>query len=350
MTPAERSNSPPIIRRATGTAPIPYCAAWSVQPAAIPGSPIQFTDRAKYPNAKKTATAPRNAPMSGRVSSRASGPTLTSRSSGGAFEAAVSAIAIFSSIVGAAREGCPQCQLASALLCECGDLRRIRLVDDAGAGQDRRAVSDRVQVRHEQDGEDDRQVALQVLLLVDGEQHLAGLDLCDRAADVERPHFRPLGNGGQTWDRDVRVEAQEGVELLVGVERSLHLRLRSRDVGFSVRARQDLDVASAHDGLHTGSTLLETRVARLVDDDQHLLRAGLLELLAGALPGNVLRLPDVHLVRRQSVESAEAGVHGDDLDPLVRGLAERVLERACVRHRSRDHLGAARDRGVDPRY
>ena len=48
ITPAERSNSPPIISSATGTATIPYCAAWSVQPAAIPGSPIQLTARAKY--------------------------------------------------------------------------------------------------------------------------------------------------------------------------------------------------------------------------------------------------------------------------------------------------------------
>ena len=43
MTPAERSNSPPIISSATGTATIPYCAAWSVQPAAFPGSPSQLT-------------------------------------------------------------------------------------------------------------------------------------------------------------------------------------------------------------------------------------------------------------------------------------------------------------------
>ena len=45
--------------------------------------------------------------------------------------------------------------------------------------------------------------------------------------------------------------------------------------------------------------LLQTGVPRLVDHDQHLLRAGRLELLAGALARDVLGLADVHLVGRQ---------------------------------------------------
>ena len=67
---------------------------------------------------------------------------------------------------------------------------------------------------------------------------------------------------------------------------------------------------------------------------------GLLELLAGALAGDVLGLADVNLVGRQRVEGAEPRVDGDDLDALRRRLRERILERARVRHRRRDHLRA----------
>src|SRR6266542_2105200 len=250
MTPAERSNSPPIMSSATGTAMIPYWAAWSVHPAAIPGSPIQFTERAKYAKARNTATAPRNAPMSGRVSRRASGPMRTRRSSGATLGAAVSAIAGSSAPEGGRPRGRPpRPVLAGALRCERGRLGRVRLVDDAGAGQHGLTVADRVQVRPEQDGEHDRQVPLQVLLLVDREQHLAGPDLLDRTADVERPGLRALREDRETRNGDVRVEAEEGVELLVGLERRLHLRLRARDVRLCVRDRHHLDVARAEDRL-----------------------------------------------------------------------------------------------------
>ena len=62
MTPADRSNSPPIIRSATGTATIPYWAAWSVHWLAIPRSVSQPEPRAVQANRKKTATAPTSAP------------------------------------------------------------------------------------------------------------------------------------------------------------------------------------------------------------------------------------------------------------------------------------------------
>ena len=91
-------------------------------------------------------------------------------------------------------------------------------------------------------------------------------------------------------------------------------------------------------------------VAGLVDDDQDLLRAGLLELLAGALPRDVLRLADVDLVRRQRVECTEARVDRDDLDPLLRRLRERIPKGARVRHRRRDHVHAGADCRVEPRH
>src|SRR5919198_1622035 len=306
MTPAERSNSPPIISSATGTATIPYCAAWSVQPAAMAGSPSQLTARAKYPNARKTAIAPSSAPISGRASRRLSGPTRTRRSSSGAVGAAVSAIR--SSLHGWATGRPPtRVVLASAFRCERGDLRRVRLVDDAGAGEHRLAVADRVQVRLPEHGEDHRQIALQVLLLVDREQHLPGPDLLDRPADVERADLRAFRDD-----------------------------------------RQDLDVAPAEHRLDARGALLQAGVTGLVDHDQNLLRAGLLELLPGPLPCDVLGLADVDLVRRQRVECTEPRVHGDDLDPLLRGLRERVPERARVGHRRGDDVRPRGDRRVDP--
>ncbi len=160
------------------------------------------------------------------------------------------------------------------------------------------AVPDRVQVRDVEHREDDRQVALEVLLLVDREQHPARLDLLDRAADVERPGLRALREHVEARDRHVGIEAEEAVERLVRLERRLHLRLRARDVGLRVRDRQHLDARAAEDLLHAVGALREAGVARLVDHDQHLLRAGRLELLAGALTGDVLGLADVHLVRR----------------------------------------------------
>jgi hypothetical protein len=49
----------------------------------MPGSPIQFTARAKYAKKKNTRGAPRKAPMSGRRKSRVRKPTRTRRSSAG---------------------------------------------------------------------------------------------------------------------------------------------------------------------------------------------------------------------------------------------------------------------------
>ena len=127
------------------------------------------------------------------ASSRASGLTRVSRSSGGAV--AVAAV----SVAGASRPGgrAPPARparhvLARALGGELGDLRRVRLVDDPGPGEHGLAVADRVEVRDVEHREHDRQVALEVLLLVDREQQPAGLDLLDRAADVERARLRAL--------------------------------------------------------------------------------------------------------------------------------------------------------------
>ena len=91
MTPAERSNSPPIMSSATGTATIPYCADWSSHWLQMAKSESQPTLRAVHANRRKTAMAPQKAPMSGLATRRARMLTPAIRSSG-AVGAAVSDI------------------------------------------------------------------------------------------------------------------------------------------------------------------------------------------------------------------------------------------------------------------
>jgi len=67
MTPVERSNSPPIIRRATKTAMIPIGAAMSVHPA-VPPTAAKFPVVSTLQKRKKMTAAPMSAPNSGRWS------------------------------------------------------------------------------------------------------------------------------------------------------------------------------------------------------------------------------------------------------------------------------------------
>ena len=78
ITPAERSNSPPIISSATATAMIPYDEATSVQlamPLSVPKASVVTQKNTQ------TTSAPRSEPTSGRRMSRAHRLMLASRSS-----------------------------------------------------------------------------------------------------------------------------------------------------------------------------------------------------------------------------------------------------------------------------
>src|SRR5919202_3813018 len=189
MTPAERSNSPPIISSATATAGMPIVDATSVQfemPSSFRNS--EFCVQKKI----ATTTAASSAPISGRRSSRAIGPIFARRSSpagtggGGATSAAVVAVPVGVAIAGSSIISLLVCtrrrvagrarrpalrvpSLAGAGLGQLLDRRDVRLVDEAGARQDRLSAADRVRVVAVQLQEHDRQVALQVLLLVDRE-------------------------------------------------------------------------------------------------------------------------------------------------------------------------------------
>ena len=143
--------------------------------------------------------------------------------------------------------------------------------------------------------EHDRQVALQVLLLVDGELDLAVLDrLHDVAAEVERAE---LGLEPAPWIASRAATAMSGLSVrtasidVVGLELGLDLGERRLDVVDALDL-EVLDVA-AEALLGAVAALVEADVRLLVDDAEQLVRAGLLELRARALAGDRLGLADV---------------------------------------------------------
>ena len=107
------------------------------------------------------------------------------------------------------------------------------------------------------------------------------------------PTFVPFGTTSRHGIVHVRVEAEEAVERLVRLEAAATFAFVPGMSDFAFGIVEHLYAAAAEDLLDAVGTLLEARVARLVDDDEDLLRAGGLELLAGALAGDVLGLADV---------------------------------------------------------
>ncbi len=79
MAPADRSNSPPIISKATATAMMPSVDAGSRYRAAPPS--VGKMSLAAAVKMRKTATAPMIEPTSGLISMRRTRPTLATRSS-----------------------------------------------------------------------------------------------------------------------------------------------------------------------------------------------------------------------------------------------------------------------------
>src|SRR5919106_1912665 len=347
ITPAERSNSPPIIRSATATAGIPIVDATSVQLAAPSSVP-----KSSGVTAKKSpiTAAAMSAPSSGRRSSLVSMLTSAMRSSttdvGGGGSSAVAWLLIpvsSSSLVRLpggpepAGSGPPGVGSARALLRELLDGIGVGLVHEAGAGEHRQAAADRVGVLVEQRQEHDRQISLEVLLLVDGELDLAGLDrLHDVAAEVERRHLRLRPRAPDRvarGDGDVRVERQHGADRVVRLELGLDLGERRGDVRDALHL-QVLDLAAvALPG--PVAALLEADVALLVDDTEQLAAAALRQLPAGGLAGHRLVLPHVR-DRAQLGGLRLAGVQCDDRDAGSLRLLERVPDRVRVRRRGSD--------------
>ena len=126
-----------------------------------------------------------------------------------------------------------QCSPSGSCLCWRGPVDVV-LVDEAGAGEHRLAATDRVEVVLVQREEDDRQVPLEVLLLVDGEQHVAVDDRLDHVlAEVERADEHVAGladlvDRGERGRGTGRAEREHGVDGVVGLQRGADGRLRRR--------------------------------------------------------------------------------------------------------------------------
>src|SRR5438132_1080391 len=126
-----------------------------------------------------TAIEPATAPVSGRTRSRRSRLTRSIRS--------LVITLIFPSIgnVGAGlvvtrletgdHKGRPMTSLARPRRCQLDHLAHVRRIDKAGASLED-AVRDGIEIRLVQRQQDDGQVSLEILLLVNSEQHLTSLD------------------------------------------------------------------------------------------------------------------------------------------------------------------------------
>src|SRR5215217_4887988 len=358
MTPAERSNSPPIMSSATATAGMPSVDATSVQfaaPSTVPNRSVVNTKNRPITVAASTA------PISGRRRRRVVRLTFARRSSttdvGGGVGGLAAVAGLVTSVSSSswrerrpaqARAGRSPFTSARALGGELLHRVGVRLVHEPGSGEHGQTAAHRVGVRVEQRQEDDRQVTLEVLLLVDGELDLAGLDgLHDVAAQVECGELgvraRALDRVASS-DRDVGVEGQDSRDVLVRLKLRLQLRGGCGDVVYAL----DLDVLdrAAKALLRTCAALLEPAVALLMNHAQELPAGALGEPLAGRLAGHALVLANVG-DRSKGSRVALAGVERDDRDACVRGLLERIAERVGIRHRGGDAVHLLGDRRVD---
>src|SRR5215208_5702174 len=341
MTPAERSNSPPIISSATATAMIPSVDATSVQlaiPLSVPNESVLSQKKAQM------TSAPSSEPTSGRRSSRTHRLMFASRSSA------------TGSGVGGAPAGAAAAELPPPMASVITFSLRVLWTLPSGSVDPLvssprsllRQLRDRVGVGLVQRQEHHRQVALQVLLLVDGELDLARLDrLHDVAAEIERGDLGVRAGALDRvarGDRDVRVERQHRVDRLVRLQLGLDLGQRGLDV---VDALDLLVLDRAAEALLGAvAALVEADVRLLVDDAEQLLPARLLELLPGALAGDRLGLPDVR-DRAELLVVLGAGVQRDDRDARGGRLLQRVADRVGVRGGHRDPVDLLGHRGVD---
>src|SRR5829696_582086 len=311
ITPADRSNSPPIMSRATATATMPRVEAGSSQFATPEG--LRNTSDSSAKNTK-TMTTPISAPSSGLSSSRRTTPTPATRSSTARSPTTVVTGQHFLSYGRGRGTGAPPAAgSAGAGLRQVGDLGRVVLGHEARAGQHRPAAADGVEVGLVLGEQHDRQVALLVLLLVDREVDLPAGDRGDHVGvEVEGGQLGAgagVRDGGHRHRRDARVQRQHAVDRLVRLQLGLDRRLGGLQVG-----PVDLEVLHlAERLLGAGAALLEPDVAGLVDDAEQLGHALALQPLAGALPGDAFVLPHVG-DRSEQDRLVLAGVDGDHRD------------------------------------
>ena len=191
----------------------------------------------------------------------------------------------------------------------------------------------------------DRHVALQVGLLVDGEQDAAVLDRLEHLgleverADLDARRAAAELLGVERRLRAARVEREHAVGL-AALDRGRELRRGHVAVLDVEREHLRAPAGAAHRARERRAADVERLVADLLVDADRVAHARRREPLAGAAPGRRLRLPDVgedpelapQVRARVDRDDRDAGAHGaPDRRPDRRGRGSRRRgRRACV--------------------
>src|SRR6266545_3897576 len=345
ITPAERSNSPPIISRATGMADSPISEEGASQVETAPGSVNDLEPMAKN---RKTRTMPAAAPKPGRPTTVRTTPLFARRTSLRCPRSAcltglssVSAESRLTSGLFAAFMGSPD-----SLLAQRHHLGGVRLGDKVRAGQHGGGGPDAVLgVLHR---DDDRQVPLQVGLLVLGEGDLARLDipenLCRQRPGADRDLAVDRSRGGLDERRDGRVEREHGVDGRVAGQLRLDLLLGPGKVSRAVDVHPG--VLAREGALDAVAVVFQVDVPALLDDAQHVLGTEGVELLAHAHPGDAGVLADVAEGSGRGVD-ARAGVDREHRHPGGLGALDGRRERRRISQCGNQGRGLGCRGGVD---
>ena len=223
----------------------------------------------------------------------------------------------------------------------------VSCVDEPRTGQDRLAAAGQQAVLGELGDDEDAQVALQVLLLVDGEQDRAVLDRGQhfRRQVERRQHDLIVAlEGSECRCGAGRTQREDAVDRRILGECRLDGALRTGRIG-QVNA-DDRRRDSAQAVGEALAALVERLVADFLVDAQRVRDAGLGHARAGPLARDELGLAHVGQDAELLV-GIDARVDAHDRDPGILGALDRVTEGLGVRVRDHEPIRRGRHGGVD---
>src|SRR3954447_15005000 len=240
--------------------------------------------------------------------------------------------------------------LADPALAEANRLRRRRARDEVRAGRDDAALRGEQPVAGELAEQHDREVALQVRLLVDGEPHPPGQHGAQHlGGQVERAELDVAGAAGRGERAQRRLaavarEREHAVDLRVA-QRGGDLALGQRRVAEVDRHDARLAPGGADRAREPAAAAVGALVAGLVVDAQRVADGVRRHAPPGGSAGGQLLLADVG-EDAEAAEDVAAGVDRDDGDPRPHRAADCARERRR-RDRHDEPVRPARDRLVD---
>src|SRR3954447_2175546 len=304
----------------------------------------------------KMTTAATRAPTSGRASKRLERPRVTRLDGSAGADGGVVWVVW---LIGCSKDwgqrggrpavpGHPgrRCGLTGVLLDERHDGVDVALVDEGRTGEDGPSTAHDVAVLQVQVELADRQVALQVRLLVDGELKLAVLHRLSRIdVQVERADLGRAARRGDRLDRVQRLSRTQRDDIVDGLVLA-ELGLNGRgDCG--VVGAVDLNVLGAREAvLDALAPILQGDRSGLLDHAQRLLAAGGLDLLTRLLAGQELVRGEVG-ERSGLLVEVEARVEAVDGNAGRNGLLDVRDERVRGDKRGGDAVDLRVDRILD---